>query len=594
MGKTIRISFLCLLFVTISWSMDLATNPAGIVYYGDQLVFKNMMYQAKRWYMCNPNNILSGYDAETTALWDNPEGILDENRYPLVAPYEGKGFAVNVLVEMWKDIFPEGEFTLQFEGTGTVKLAGLHTATVNSTGAKTTYTFSLLKSQIAWGTMGSMQRQPRNKQNLRVAITESEKSDPIKNLYLILPGVGEYDDRYPFTDEFLSKMRCSPYTMIRFMDWAKVNDSFDKDWDDRTRRKTVVQTGGFNGKYPYGVAWEFMIELCNTTKKDLWLCVPAYATPDYWEKLAQLVYEKLEPDRKIWLEYANEVWNGIFIGYQAAVAVGQNHNLSPIDKQWQHNNYGYTYQIVRITETFQRVFGADKHRITPLLSGWANGITWSQMRVDALSDPKVNPNNLQIKKFATTTYFGAPAGTDQLLASGGNWRVHIDMCQSEGLDWISYEGGHGGGMPKSQLNSAYTYTLDKLKDAGLTVYNEFLFSNTWGETTYGALEYFSQPTSEAPKYDAICDFAVANNGFDRSKIDVVSNDITALAPFLKFTSSKANSVSRANAGILESAIFDLKGRLIPMKTVNPLAPSMQLRVITSEQGKEITKSVHRK
>jgi len=575
MKKCIYALLVIVVAAASSWSMDLFCNLAGIVYYGDQLVFKNTLYQGKWWYVCNTADIAQADETLTNTLRDNPAGILNADRYPIEAPWQGKGFAMHTLVSVWKDIFPEGTFTLEFEGTGEVKLTGLHSATVNGSGGKTTYTFDLLKSDIAWNTMGTMQRQPRNKESLRVGITKSQKTDPIRNLRVLLPGVTDYDDAVPFTDEFLSKIKNSPYTGIRFMDWGKVNYSKEVNWSERTTRSAITHAGGFEGKYPHGVAWEMMIDLCNLVDRDLWLCVPAYTTQDYWTELADLVYTRLEPERKVWIEYANEVWNGMFVGFKAAEAVSRAKNLAPVDKMWQHNNYGYTYQLVRIAETFTSRFGAQKNRIVPVLSGWANGVSWSQMRVAALKDATVNPNNLQVNHFATTTYFGAPAGTDEKLADGGNWRVHIDMCKQEGMQWISYEGGHGGTMPKNLLKNAYSYTLDKLKEEGCKLYNEFLMSNTWGAKTYGALEYYSQPTADAPKYDAICDFAATNNGFNRSNVDKVENWSGGTAVHHRSTGTFGRT-----AGVTTSTarnLFDLRGRMVSPAQRTPIGASMLIR-----------------
>jgi len=586
--------FLAVLLLTVSitssWAMKMACNVDGMVYYGDQIVFKNIMFQGKRWWACDPNDVTVGNNEAMTDQWEaNMSSVLNADRYPKVAPVNGSGFCSNVLVEMWKDIFPEGEFTLVYEGTGTVKLGGLHTATIPSSGAKTTYKFSLLKSEMAWGNMGSFSRQPRNKQNLRVAITESSQADPIHNLRLLLPGYSSYDPSNPFTDEFVSRIKYSPFTVIRFMDWAKVNFNMDVKWSDRTTENAYIQTGGFRGQYPHEVAYEHMITLCNLTGKDMWLNVPGYVDDNYIQNLAELVHNKLDPSLNVWIEYANEVWNGMFKGYDAAVAISRANNLAPIDKAWQHNNYGYTYRTIQICETFESVFGAGSGRIIPTLHGWANGITWSQLRVDALKDPKVNPNNYQIKYFGTTAYHGSQGGTDQLLAPGGNWRVHIDMCQAEGLEWISYEAGIGSAtMPVNLMYDAYKYTLSKLKAAGHKVYNEFHLNGTWGAHRYGAIEYITQPIDDAPKYKAICDWTVANNatpGFTIANVDKVEEWETAInySPRTKNTFT----VNPIGSGM---QIFDLHGRLIPNKAINQLAPVMYLQSFKNVHGQKVIKS----
>jgi len=447
------VAILFLTALTVS-AMDIIATLNSCVYYKDQFFFKDMMKHAKRWWVCSPNEGLVGNSALTDALVANPDAQLTNDRYPKEAPYNGYGYALNTIVEIWEGVFPFGEWTFEFEGDGDIVLKGLHSKKLTSSGAKVTYTFSLTKANVNFVTMGSGKRQPRNKENLKIGVIRSNKSNPIRNMKLFPPDVTkETADFQPFRNDFLSRLAHSPYTMVRFMNWANVNYSKEEKWSERTPKTKLYQTGGFRGIEPYGVAYEYMIELCNLTGKDMWLNIPSRADDDYINKLAELVYTKLDKDRKVWLEYANEVWNGMFVGYQWAVDKGRELNLGPVDKAWQHNNYYYTYRTVQIGETFKRVFGTDSNRITSMLCGWANGAAWSQKRIEALNDPKVNPNGYDIKYFATTTYFGAPGSVDQTMAPSGDWGTHIQLIQDNNMEWISYEGGHGGGMPENQLYS---------------------------------------------------------------------------------------------------------------------------------------------
>ena len=67
-----------------------------------------------------------------------------------------------------------------------------------------------------------------------------------------------------------------------------------------------------------------MIDLCNRTGLDLWLCIPhktfddfrANPTDNYWTSLAKLVKEQLNPSLNVYVEYSNETWNSA--GYYSA------------------------------------------------------------------------------------------------------------------------------------------------------------------------------------------------------------------------------------------------------------------------------------
>ena len=53
-----------------------------------------------------------------------------------------------------------------------------------------------------------------------------------------------------------------------------------------------------------------MIELCNEAQKDMWINIPAMATPQFVQSLAQLIAAELDPNLNVYVEYGNEDWNG--------------------------------------------------------------------------------------------------------------------------------------------------------------------------------------------------------------------------------------------------------------------------------------------
>jgi len=126
------------------------------------------------------------------------------------------------------------------------------------------------------------------------------------NLKLIRPGhsaADTFNRRLPLLLE--------PYEFLRFMDLGGTNSNSQVEWADRTKPTDAIQspahsTYGWQGK---GVAWEHMIQLANDTDKDAWICVPAKASNDYVRRLAELWRDNLEPQRKLYVEFSNEVWN---------------------------------------------------------------------------------------------------------------------------------------------------------------------------------------------------------------------------------------------------------------------------------------------
>ncbi|MDX2195500.1 MAG: hypothetical protein NW207_03695, partial [Cytophagales bacterium] len=105
------------------------------------------------------------------------------------------------------------------------------------------------------------------------------------------------------------------FSAFRMMDWGHTNENLISSWSQRAK-KTGVQT---NENFRTGVAYEYMIEFCNVTGKDLWINIPINADDNFVQNLAQLIKNNLRPDKNVYVEWGNEIWNfgGQFWCYQA-------------------------------------------------------------------------------------------------------------------------------------------------------------------------------------------------------------------------------------------------------------------------------------
>ena len=121
----------------------------------------------------------------------------------------------------------------------------------------------------------------------------------ISNLHLYARGTAAIRPRCSLT-QFLHQLQ--PFSAIRFMDWMGTIGSTVSTWQQRTPPTSFLSTG------PAGVPYEDMIELANETQKDMWINIPALATPNYVQHLAQLIDADLDPNLNVYLEYANETW----------------------------------------------------------------------------------------------------------------------------------------------------------------------------------------------------------------------------------------------------------------------------------------------
>ncbi|HWA97096.1 MAG TPA: hypothetical protein VG713_01325, partial [Pirellulales bacterium] len=147
----------------------------------------------------------------------------------------------------------------------------------------------------------SLAVQPSNA-GILCRIDQSDPRDPIRNLQVWMPGFRAA--RSPFHPQFVDRLR--PFRVIRFMDWAATNNSPVSRWSDRTTPATAQQAGA------QGVAIEYMIDLCNELGADPWFCMPHRADDEYVRQFAELVRDRLDPAARIYVEWSNEAWNGIF------------------------------------------------------------------------------------------------------------------------------------------------------------------------------------------------------------------------------------------------------------------------------------------
>ena len=289
---------LCLLFSCVCTTLLAQTpkpagiNLSGVVDWSTELVFTDAFKQSREWTV---------HEARDGAPWDSGVSIpLQVNGFPLQIPYSNgvqPPQAVRALM-LWdlQGHYPSGRYRLIVQGSGQVRLWGATSGTF----------------QCPVDTLITVNA---NNGGVVLEIERSTASNPIRDVKFIFPQYVNSYQNQTFTTEFLNFVK--DFQSIRFMDWLRTNDSPVKTWNERTLTSHYTQTKNS------GVAWEYIIELCNTAQKDAWINIPHQANDDYIQQLATLLKEKLNPNLKIYLEYSNEVWNGQFAQHAYAGNIGQ-------------------------------------------------------------------------------------------------------------------------------------------------------------------------------------------------------------------------------------------------------------------------------
>lgn len=230
----------------------------------------------------------------------------------------------------------------------------------------------------------------------------------IKLMRPLVPGSTQ---SYPPTTVFNAPLKSliAKFSVIRFMDFLATNTSVQTGWNDRMlpSSPSFNRYPGGSGWQGLGGPWEHVVLLANETGKDAWINIPARATNDYITNVARLlafgsdgvnpymsthanpVYPPLNANLRIYVEYSNELWNGIFEQFNdncqaASDALSAGNSPLDWDGSWNHVTYNAatpgnwdwamcdrqtTKRSVEISNIFRSVFGnaAMGTRIRPVL-----------------------------------------------------------------------------------------------------------------------------------------------------------------------------------------------------------------------------------
>jgi len=91
--------------------------------------------------------------------------------------------------------------------------------------------------------------------------------------------------------------------IVRFALWQRIDSAPPATWEQRP--KPTDQ----DVDVTHGVPIEVMVEVANQTGLDPWFCMPHWGDDAYVKSFAQLVKEKLDPERVVYLEHSNDVAN---------------------------------------------------------------------------------------------------------------------------------------------------------------------------------------------------------------------------------------------------------------------------------------------
>lgn len=408
--------------------------------------------------------------------------------------------------------YPAGEYTVLYDGEGKLDFWGAASVVKREPGRMT------IKVDPTRGGFF-----------LRLMETNPEKY--VRNIRVIMPGFEEKYRENPFHPVFLERWR--GVACLRFMDWMETNGSKVSKWEDRPRPDDATWTAK-------GVPVETMCDLCNRLKADAWFCMPHLADDNYVREFAKLVKEKLDPERKVYVEFSNEVWNGMFAQSKWAGEQGQKLGFAekPWEAAWKFTGYRST-QIFRIWE---EVFGGTDRLVRVLASQAAN--PYVSERVVEFQDAYKHADALAIAPYITCNVM--PNGKPS-VAEAAAWTVDQAMEYMEktalpqsikwiqaqkqvadkyGLKLIAYEGGqHMVGVAGGENNQAlekvlhaanldprmgdvYRQYFKAWADAGGDLFCYFSSTGRWSKWgSWGILQNYDDDPKQNPKFTAVMEWA---------------------------------------------------------------------------------------
>jgi hypothetical protein len=548
--------------------LKIGTNLGGISDYGTELPFVDLMHSCRTWYTKNTpsTNFNSGY---ADSLLYRADG------YPAYMPQTVAGTSSPQRVStIWAvtDGWQPGTYTVLFDGKGTLSFWGLGIGAVQQINSnKITIDFP--------NTAGGI---------LELTIDSSLAADPVRNIRMLMPGSELIYQSQPFNPVWLRKLLV--FKTVRFMDWFQTNNWGQPDgytWDDTTlfdwnQRAQMDHYTWANNK---GIPYEMAIKLMNDYDLDGWVCVPHRASNNYITQMATLFKNTAEPQRKITVEYSNEIWNWMF---------GQTQWLNTYGcvnkgKSWPEGIVPYVHNCLNI---WTNVFAGQMERIVRTC-----GVQTAWQDVSNRIVFNVAPGT--IDAFSPAYYFGLSEAADNALDLLGTSATAADVVrwtrigreQNEKLWIISqkqtigdslhipmlfYEGGQHltptpfGVQPTyanalldvqrdTSIYNLYTEWYDFLKtlqtgNTPLTLMNfSFISARSAQYGSWGILETMEQDTAiiKAPKYAATLKYMYPE----------CDNNIVLPVALLSFTGTKlatANLLKWATSSEINNRCFNLQ------------------------------------
>ncbi|PVD23820.1 hypothetical protein C0Q70_17094 [Pomacea canaliculata] len=157
-------------------------------------------------------------------------------------------------------------------------------------------------------------------------------------------------------------------------------------WETRRPVNFHTQEGASGGSI------EYLVQLANTVGANPWVCIPHAADDNYVRQFATYLKQHLRPDLKVYVEYSNEVWNGIFRQTQYTGEKGK--VMFPSEPGWKAGMKYFNVRASEVASIWNQVnnrCGALKRDRLTNVYAWQTGYQdYYRQALEDLGDRKTN------------------------------------------------------------------------------------------------------------------------------------------------------------------------------------------------------------
>ncbi|KAK3083039.1 hypothetical protein FSP39_012374 [Pinctada imbricata] len=581
-------------------NVNIGINLGGITYYSSEIKFTDIAKQSQSWLSERTEGAHSHeWDSheESTVHWRN-------DGYPADLPPTMR--LVKLMLRNFGVHAPRGNYTILYDGEGDIGI-------------------KLVKNHIYYKGKGRMvvYLEPGSG-GVLVELLRTNPHNPLHNLRVIFPGYEYRYERFPFYPPFLESL--VRYSEMRFMDFLRTNGHTPEPttWDSRKSLTFHTQTGS------NGAAIEHMIHLANIIGSDPWFNMPHAADDNYVTQFATLVKKTLRPDLKVYIEYSNEVWNGIFRQTKYSQERGISLNLD--SQSWRAGFKYYNKRSTEVMKLWKKVYGSAHDKLIPV---WAWQTGYQDYTRQALED--LGSRSQEFKALAITGYFGCdklaakhaaelPTMSFQQMAQlckddmpniEASYRHYMELAKNHSLKLLMYEGGPGiveagaiahGSHQQSVTEKAIAFNRHGMMEVAVTdvleawrnvtsisynsppggLFNYFSSAGTPSKYgSWGMLEYTGQPLSSVPKYRAVHKFMAKYDGHDyvAPKCSFVKMSASTFAGcFIQNDQSKCGTTDISHPRWTTYVNLCVTGSICVADGYNPKTRNLYIRAVDEMAG----------